>query len=178
MLGRVFTAKAMAILGTLALGATTAAAATGNLPAAAQNGLATAASHVGITLPASHDNHPTKDDHPGGTPTAATPTTPTTAADHGNAVSQVAHSTDATGRAKGAAVSAVARGDHGKTSPTSVAGPDVTTPSTDAPVATPNAGGTATGSTASNGANTTDVGHAAPQAGQGSANAGTHPTGP
>ncbi len=172
MLGRVLTVKGLAVLGGLALGTTTAAAATGNLPSAAQNGLATAASHVGITLPASHDNHPTKDNHPGDKPASTPPTT----ANHGSAVSGVAHTTDAVGRAKGQAISATARGDHGKT-PSSDAGPDAT-PTTGPPVSVPDTGGIGTGSTASSGANSTGVSNAAPEASAGSGNAGDHPTRP
>jgi hypothetical protein len=154
---------------------TAAGAATGSLPSQAQDGLATAASHVGITLPASHDSHPTKDNHPGNSShSGASATTPTS--NHGAKVSQTARTTDATGRDKGATVSAVARGDHGKTPPTSGTAPQTTT--TGPPVSTPNGGGIGTGATASGGANSTGVSHAAPQASAGSGNAGGHPTGP
>jgi hypothetical protein len=182
MFGRVLTAKGLVVIGTLVLGAGTAAAA-GSLPSSAQDGLATAASHVGITLPASHDNHPTKDSHPGGAPeTTTTPsaapdaTTPTSVANHGSDVSDVARTTDATGRDKGAAVSAVAKGDHGQ--PPDVGSNSGAAPTTGAPVTTPNPGGVGTGSTASDGANSTGASNAAPQAGTGSGNAGDHPTGP
>jgi hypothetical protein len=178
MLGRVLTVKGLAVLGVLGIGVGTAAAATGSLPSQAQDGLANAASHVGITLPASHDNHPTKDHHPGNGngntgPSASAPTS--TPSNHGTDVSQVARSTDTTGRAHGAAVAAVARGDHGKTPPTtnSSAAPDE--PTTGPPVSTPNAGGIGTGSTASGGANSTGASHAAPPASAGSGNAGDHP---
>jgi hypothetical protein len=178
MFGRVLTTKGLVVIGTFALGAGTAAAAAGSLPSSAQDGLATAASHVGITLPASHDNHPTKDNHPGGAPettttpsTAADATPPTSVANHGSEVSDVARNTDATGRDKGAAVSAVARGDHGQP-------PDASSNGGSAPVTTPNAGGIGTGSTASDGANSTGADHAAPQAGAGSDNAGDHPAAP
>ena len=182
MLARALTVKALATLGVLTLGAAGAAAATGSLPAAAQDGLAKAASHVGVTLPASHDSHPTKDSHPGQPETP--PSAPTTVANHGTDVSGTARTTDATGADKGAAVSAVARGDHGRTPPTTGGAPEgdaaenATVPTTGAPVPTPNAGGMGTGSTASDGANATGADHAAPQAADGSANAGDHPTGP
>jgi hypothetical protein len=183
MFGRAMMVKGLAIAGFLALGATSAAAAAGSLPNAAQNGLSKAASHVGITLPASHDNHPTKDSHPGGAPeTTTTPsiaadaTTPTSVANHGSDVSNVARTTDATGRDKGAAVSAVAKGDHRR--PPEAGSNNGTVPTTGAPVTTPNPGGIGTGSTASDGANSTGADHAAPQAGAGSGNAGDHPTGP
>jgi hypothetical protein len=183
MFGRAMTVKGLAISGLLVLGATSAAAAAGTLPDAAQNGLSKAAGHVGITLPASHDNHPTKDSHPGGAPettttpnTAADATSPTSVANHGSDVSDVARKTDATGRDKGAAVSAVAKGDHGQ--PPDAGSNNGTVPTTGAPVTTPNPGGISTGSTASNDANSTGADHAAPQAGVGSGNAGDHPTGP
>ena len=189
MLGKALTVKALATLGVLALGGVSAAAAAGTLPTAAQDGLANAASHVGVTLPASHDSHPTKDSHPGGKPESdagaetdatpesdapadVTPATPNTHDNHGAEVSETAHTTDATGRDKGAEISAVARGDHGP--PTSTGKPAVT-PNSSAPVPTPNSGGIGTGSTASDDANSTGVDHAAPQAADGSANAGDHP---
>jgi hypothetical protein len=179
MLAKAFTVKGLATLGVLALGGVSAAGATGNLPSEAQDGLANAASHVGVTLPASHESHPSKDSHPG-RPDAA-PVTPTTGANHGSEVSEAAHATYASGREKGEAVSTVARGDHGGP-PTSVGNPNVTpnvtTPSTGAPVPTPNEGGIGTGSTASDGANSTGADHAAPAASAGSANAGDHPSGP
>jgi hypothetical protein len=186
MLGKALTVKALATFGVLALGTVSAAAAAGTLPDAAQNGLANAASHVGVTLPASHDSHPSKDSHPGGKPESdagaetdapadVTPATPNTHDNHGAVVSETAHSTDATGRDKGAEISAVARGDHGP--PTSTGKPAVT-PNSSAPVPTPNAGGIGTGSTASDDENSTGVDHAAPQAADGSANAGDHPTQP
>jgi hypothetical protein len=186
MIGRALTVKGLAIAGFLALGATSAAAAAGSLPDAAQNGLSKAASHVGITLPASNDNHPTKDSHPGnGKPdttstdptTADAPTTPTSVTNHGSDVSDVARNTDATGRDKGAAVSAVAKGDHGQP-PAAASNSDAPeTPTTGAPVTTPNSGGIGTGSTASNDANSTGTDQAAPQASAGSGNAGDHPSG-
>jgi hypothetical protein len=179
MLAKALTVKGLAALGVLALGGVSAAGATGNLPDAAQDGLANAASHVGVTLPASHENHPSKDRHPGESDDA--PVTPTTGANHGSEVSDAAHATYPTGRDKGEAVSTVARGDHGGP-PASVGQPDVTpngnSPSTGAPVPTPNEGGIGTGSTASDGANATGTDHAAPQAADGSANAGDHPSGP
>jgi hypothetical protein len=184
MLRKALTVKALATFGVLALGSVSAAAATGTLPTAAQDGLANAASHVGVTLPASHDSHPSKDSHPGAKPESdagaesdatadVTPATPNTHDNHGAVVSETAHTTDATGRDKGAEISAVARGDHGP--PTSTGKPDVTTPNTSAAVPTPNAGGIGTGSTASDDANSTGVDHSAPQAADGSANAGDHP---
>jgi hypothetical protein len=184
MLGRILTTKGLVVIGTLALGAGTAAAAAGSLPAGAQDGLATAASHVGITLPASHDTHPTKDSHPGGapetttTPSTAAATTPTSVENHGSDVSKVARNTDAAGRDKGAAVSAVAKGDHGQPADASSNHDAPETPTTGAPVTTPNPGGIGTGSTASDDANSTGADHAAPHASAGSGNAGDHPAGP
>jgi hypothetical protein len=180
MLARALTMKALATLGVLTLGAAGAAAATGSLPTAAQDGLANAATHVGVTLPASHDNHPTKDSHPG--QPAAAPSSPTSVANHGTDVSGTARTTDATGADKGAVISAVARGDHGRPAADDEsdgdAAEDATVPTTGAPVPTPNAGGIGTGSTASDDANSAGATHAAPQAAEGSANAGDHPTGP
>ena len=182
-------AKALAAGVLAALGASTAAAAAGALPSAAQDGLANAADHVGITLPASHDNHPTKDDHPGGPPesvppSTGAPATPSTGAPestHGSEVSDVARNTDATGRDKGEAVSTVARGDHGPPADESADADDSAapaTPTTGGPVPTPNDGGIGTGSTASDGANSVGVEQAPPQASAGSSNAGDHPAGP
>jgi hypothetical protein len=186
--------KGLAVAGLLALGVGSAAAATGSLPDAAQDGVANAAEHVGITLPAGHDNHPTKDNHPGGKPADTPPTSadpadaaahavdesetpPSTDANHGSLVSDVARNTDATGRDKGAAVSDVARGDHGPSGDAQTSGP--TTPTTgQAPVATPNAGGIGTGGDASDSANASGTGHASPNASAGSGNAGDHPNRP
>jgi hypothetical protein len=98
-------------------------------------------------------------------------------------VSEVARTTDATGREKGEAISSVARGDHGAPSAVPTGGNDdggaaPATPTTGAPVATPNAGGIGTGSTASGDANAPGVEHAPPQASAGSGNAEDHPSGP
>jgi len=153
VLAKILSAKAAAAAAVLALSATGAAAATGNLPDAAQNGLAKAASHVGVNLPNS---------------------------DHGKGsdISTKAKSTDTTGVEKGADVSKTASdgksraGDDHPTSADHPAGAPSGTP----PVATPNGGGTGTASDASTGASDAGTAKAPAQASDGSANAGHHPT--
>ena len=56
MLAKLLTAKVAAIAAVTMLGATGAAAATGNLPTPAQNSVATALSHVGVDLPKADAN--------------------------------------------------------------------------------------------------------------------------
>lgn len=97
------TAKIGTIAAALVLStAGAAAAATGNLPDAAQDALSNAAEHVGFDLPASHDDHPT-----------GNADNPTDADDHGVDVSDTARNSDTTGREHGQAVSEVARAGHG-----------------------------------------------------------------
>jgi hypothetical protein len=176
-----FTAKVATLAGAaLFASAGAAAAATGNLPAPAQDAVSHAVSHVGIDLPASGD-------HATGNTTNATD-----ADQHGVDVSSTARSTDTSGRDHGAAVSEVARAGHGPSTTTTTTDDGASTeasedsasqghgrpadPGSQAPVATPNPGGTGTADTASNGHSQVGTSHAAPQASQGSANAGDHPT--
>ena len=56
MLSKVLTAKAASVFAASVLGATAAAAATGNLPAPAQNAISSAASSVGVNVPNKHAN--------------------------------------------------------------------------------------------------------------------------
>ena len=91
MLGKVLTAKALAVVGALALTGGVASAATGSLPDPAQDAASNAVSHVGLHIPKSdaseHADHPDN---------------------HGKDVSTVAHDTSTTGADHGAAVCAVA----------------------------------------------------------------------
>lgn len=159
VLAKILTAKVAAAAAVLTLSATGAAAATGNLPDAAQNGLANAASHVGINLPNS--------DH-----------------GKGSEISTKAKNEETTGIEKGADVSKTASGGKshaGDNHPTSSDHPSADdhpagAASETPPVATPNSGGTATASAASGGASETGTANAPPQAAAGSANATDHPT--
>ena len=56
LLSKVLTAKAASVFAASVLGATAAAAATGNLPAPAQNAIASAASSIGVNVPNKHAN--------------------------------------------------------------------------------------------------------------------------
>lgn len=173
MLSKLLSAKIATIAAAAVLtSAGAAAAATGNLPAPAQDAVAEAASHVGFDLPASGDDHPTGNGD-----------NPTEADAHGAEVSETARTTESTGADKGAEVSETARAGHG---PDDAVDDDATEdthgkpadPGSQAPVATPNEGGTGTASDASDA--TSDVGtdHAPEQADAGSDNADAddHPT--
>jgi hypothetical protein len=106
VLARFRTAKVAAIAaGVVALSASAAAAATGNLPAPAQDALSRAADRVGFSLPASHDDNAGVD----------APETPDTEQPdgHGATVSEVARDHTVSGRAHGRAVSDAARAGHG-----------------------------------------------------------------
>jgi hypothetical protein len=185
MISKVLTAKVAALAaGALVATAGAAAAATGNLPAPAQDAVARTASHVGIDLPDSDGDHPT-----GNT------TNPSASDDHGVDVSGTARSTDATGRDHGKAVSDVARDGHGRpetTTTTEATDDDAETETethhgrpedagSQAPVTTPNPGGTGTADDASSGHSTAGTDHSASQSGRGSANSGRssddHPSG-
>ena len=92
VLTRIVTTKVLVAGAVVALTATSAAAATGTLPAQAQNGIARAAQHIGINLPeAASDNARRKSDHvdPGGPAAPATEVTETkadgSAGEHGDA---------------------------------------------------------------------------------------------
>ncbi|HZN16005.1 MAG TPA: hypothetical protein VFB78_17185 [Acidimicrobiales bacterium] len=158
VLAKILTVKAAALFGVLALSATGAAAASGSLPAAAQDGLSKAASHVGVDLPRSDK-----------------------AGDNGKGavVSDKAKSDDTTGVDKGADVSGTAsdgKSRAGDDHPTADANPSTGDHTSGTPaVSTPNSGGTGTASDASNGASDAGTVHAPAQASDGSANAGDHP---
>ena len=106
---------------------------------------------------------------------------PTDADEHGATVSDVARTTEATGRDKGAEVSDTARAGHGPdaTDDDDDEGDDGDTPGrpegagSQAPVVTPNGGGTGTAGQASDGAGDAGTDRAPDQAGLGSANAGS-----
>ncbi|HZQ76118.1 MAG TPA: hypothetical protein VFE55_02235 [Acidimicrobiia bacterium] len=116
MLTKLLAGKALAALGVVALTASGAAAATGSLPTPVQSAVSGAASHVGVDLP--HPNHGNSAAHrQDGKHRPGTDTTSTTggtgdngaSSNHGQTVSQTAHSTP-DGPGKGAAVCAVASG--------------------------------------------------------------------
>lgn len=115
VLGRLLTAKAAAVFGVVALSTSGAAAATGRLPAVAQDRLAQAVSHVGIHLPTSADDDAGDDD--GGAEAGTGEQHGNSADTHGAEVSDTARTTEATGREKGEAVSTVARDGHGESAP-------------------------------------------------------------
>jgi hypothetical protein len=158
-----------------------AAAATGTLPDPAQDAVSDAASHVGVDLPAAHDDHPTGNID-----------NPTERDDHGVDVSETARTTEASGRDHGRAVSEVARDEHGRdddtTSTTEATEDDDDAthghrpddagkpedPGTQAPVATPDGGGTGTADEASHGHSSAGTSHASDRAGEGSGNADDH----
>lgn len=158
MLSNVLTAKVAGVAAAIVLSATTAAAATGSLPDAAQTGAAKAAAHIGVNLPNPSEDHPT-----------GTADNPATADEHGDTVSGTARTTDATGADKGAEISTIARGDHGQSPDTTEAtdgtenGQDPAATGVDdnpAKVDTPNSGGTGTADTASNGPSEAGTTHA------------------
>jgi hypothetical protein len=144
---------AAAAAGLLLAGGATAAAVT--TPDAAEKGLTTATDHSGVTVPVGADG-----DHP---ESSSVETSDAAQGTHGAEVSAVANDHSTTGREHGEAVSTVARDGHG--------GGQV---SNDAPVATPNTGGTGTADDASDGASDEGSDHAADQAAAGSENAGDH----
>lgn len=159
MLTQLLTAKVAAAAAAVVLSATTAAAATGTLPEPAQGVAADAAAQVGINIPNPSEDHPT-----------GTADNPTEADEHGDTVSGTARDTETTGADKGAEISTTARGEHGQAPAT--AG----TEDAPAPVDTPNAGGTGTAGTASDGVSDAGTANAPQQADDGSANASEHPT--
>ncbi|MDP1820276.1 MAG: hypothetical protein Q8K58_10365 [Acidimicrobiales bacterium] len=157
-----------------------AAAAAGNLPGPAQDAVSKGLAHVGVELPTAGDDHPTADDHPTGEDHATgTADNPTDADQHGADVSATAHDTELTGADKGAAVSEVAKAGHGSDdaeADEAVEAGQPAEPGSQAPVVTPNSGGTGTASDASGGKSDVGTSRAPAQAGAGSANAGDHPT--
>jgi hypothetical protein len=118
VLAKVLTVKAGVLAGVLIFGATGAAAATGNLPDAAQHGVATAAEHIGLNLPDTandharnaHDNGKSGEDHgkSGEDHGKSGEDHGKSGDNHGAEVSDVAHNTETTGVDHGAAVCAVA----------------------------------------------------------------------
>jgi hypothetical protein len=189
MFSKLLTAKVGTVAAALVFStAGAAAAAGGHLPAQAQDTVSKAAAHVGFTLPASGDDHAT-----------GNADNPTDSDSHGTDVSNTARSTDASGADKGAAVSEVARAAHGPDATTATDDNEGTDneatdeatdneaddtaeqgkpvePGSQAPVSTPNAGGTGTAGDASGGKSDVGTAHAPAQAANGSANAGSHPT--
>lgn len=143
-LGRVLTAKVVAVTAAVALTATGAAAATGSLPDAAQDGIAGAAEHIGLNLPDSADDRarevtedaPPADPGPAGEqPGDAEQLEGSEAHDgHGAGVSSVATDPALSGADRGDAVSDAATDNHGRTVAGERGGEG------DAPAATPNRG--------------------------------------
>jgi hypothetical protein len=129
--------RTLAFLAAAMLAATSALATAGALPAPAQDVVSGVLNELGITLP----------DRAGGVDPSQMPAELRPAADKGSAVSELATGSDAKGVEKGAAVSSVASDGNsraGTRGAPSGAG--------EAPVETPNEGGTSTANTASGGA--------------------------
>jgi hypothetical protein len=101
MLSTIFSTLAakIAAVTVAAAAATGGLAATGNLPAPAQDAVATAMSHLGVHFPSAEE---------AGTDDAGTGEAATDANEHGKTVSETARTTDMTGREKGEEVSGVA----------------------------------------------------------------------
>lgn len=188
MISKVLTAKIGVIAAGLVVSTTgAAAAASGSLPAPAQDAIAKAVSHIGVDIPTADGTHPTGDDHPSADDHPSTDDHPTGAGDnptdadqHGTDVSGVTRDSEQSGADKGAEVSDTAKAGHGSddsanTTDDSDAGKP-TDPGSQAPVTTPNAGGTATASDASGGRSDVGTSRAPAQADAGSANADNHPT--
>lgn len=88
-----------------------AAAATGNLPTQSDEGRVTAEEHTGFDVPTSREDHPTRDDHPGGAPEPVVVEVDAASAPedtHGAAVSAVATDDSTSGADHGEAVASVA----------------------------------------------------------------------
>jgi hypothetical protein len=171
VLSKLLTAKVATAVAAVAFATTgAAAAATGNLPDPAQDAVSDAVSHVGLELPTGSEDHPT-----------GPADNPTDADDHGATVSEVARTTEATGAEKGAAVSEAARAGHGPDGAddddesTDDDATEVAEPGSQAPVVTPNPGGTGTASDASGGRSDVGTSRAPAQAAAGSANAAGGP---
>jgi hypothetical protein len=130
-------ARMIAILAATMLAATSALATAGSLPGPAQDVVSGVLTDLGITLP----------DQAGGVDPSQVPAELPSAAEKGVVVSELATGTDAQGVEKGAAISAVAS--DGKSQAGSRGAP---AGAAEAPVATPNEGGTSTANTASGGA--------------------------
>jgi len=176
-----------------ALTLTTGLAAANALPGAAQQAASDALAKVGVSVPAPNDHagtHPDTRGKSGDHPAATTQTDANgnqPSDNKGSEISNLAHTTDATGVDKGAAISTDASngksqaGQHGGPSanPTANTTPPTSTPgSGDAPVATPNGGGTSTANTASDGHSSTGTAnadqHSNGAASAGSGNADSH----
>lgn len=176
MLAQLFSAKVATLaVGALAVSATGAAAATGNLPPAAQDRVAAVADHVGLELPTSA-SQTAKDVHD------VLSDDSLTGKDKGKAVSDAAkgdHATtgddksaDAKQTAEDKKADAEDKADAGKANAANHPSAPTGTPA-DAPVATPNDGGTTTADDSS--ATGTDTAGAETDApAQGSANADSH----
>jgi len=129
--------RTVAFLAAAMLAATSALATAGALPAPAQDVVSGVLNELGITLP----------DRAGGVDPSQTPAELPPAAEKGVAVSERATGSDAQGVEKGAAISAVASDGKSRAGTQGApAGAD------EAPVETPNEGGTSTADTASGGA--------------------------
>jgi hypothetical protein len=129
--------RTAAFLAGALLAATSALATAGALPAPAQDVVSGVLNELGITLP----------DQAGGVDPSQTPAELPPAAEKGVAVSALATGSDASGVEKGAAISAVAS--DGKSRAGTRGAPSG---AGEAPVETPNEGGTSTANTASGGA--------------------------
>jgi hypothetical protein len=129
--------RTVAVLAAAMLAATSTLATAGALPAPAQDVVSGVLEELGITLP---------DQAGGGDPTQ-TPAELPPAAEKGVVLSELARGSDANGVEKGAAISAVAS--DGKSRAGTAGAPSG---AGEAPVKTPNEGGTSTANTASGGA--------------------------
>jgi hypothetical protein len=105
LLGKAFTAKTAAMASVLLLSCGVASAATGILPAAAQDAASNAAEHVGLHIPKSDDNESEDANDDKGDDTSSTVEHPD---NHGNDVSTVAHDDSTEGADHGTAVCTVA----------------------------------------------------------------------
>jgi hypothetical protein len=130
-------ARVVVVMAALVLAATSALAAAATLPGPAQDVVSGVLSELGITLP----------DQAGGTDPEQAPAELPPAAEKGVVISELARTGGATGVEKGAAVSTLASG--GKSRAGEAGAP---AGAGEAPVETPNAGGTSTANTASGGA--------------------------
>ena len=129
--------RTLALLAAAMLAATSALATAGALPAPAQDVVSGVLDELGITLP----------DQAGGVDPSQTPAELPSAAEKGVVISELATGTDPQGVEKGAAISAVAS--DGKSRAGTRGAPSG---AGEAPVETPNEGGTSTANTASGGA--------------------------
>jgi hypothetical protein len=133
--------KLASAFATIAIATTTGLAFAGSLPGAAQDVAANMLAKVGVSVPGPNSNSVGHADVRGSNEAPATPSSE----GKGSEISALATSTDLTGVAKGAAISTLASDGRSRAGQNGEAGTHA------APVATPNAGGTATADTASGG---------------------------